>query len=219
MLYLFILELSHSASVVVDVSGPETNSPVLLDTHRKSRKDLENDMQAKEKSIPTPASAQTKTLSPCTLNSHRPYGSFPGDLNMLGVALNDSSIHGSLRDISNRTSCSAKNSQDHQLNSALIGDIEMESETSYFSNPNDLEWLNLTTFQNMHSMVDKQTEKHYHESNDAGPTEYREPLQMDVLSANLFENNKSQDPMSIFDIDGTSSLMVVDSHDSDKWDF
>ena len=202
------------------MAGPETHSPLLFDSHRKCHTDLESNIQVKEESLQTPVPIGTKTLSPCTLKTHRPYGSFPGDLNMLGAALNDSTIHGSLRDISNRTSCSAKSANDVQLNSMPVGDIEMDSEPPYFpSHPNDVEWLNLTTFPNMHSFVDKQSGKLHHESNDTEPVDSREPLHMDVLSTNLFENSKSHDPLSIFDIDGAHSLMFVDSNEPDKWDF
>lgn len=206
---MFILELSSSASTeAVDISGHGNRSELILEGHRTCQGDLQNDMQVKDKSV---ASVQAKSSPSSTLTSHRPYGSFPGHLNTLGVALSDSTIHNSLRDISNKNSCTAKSSHELQLNPLHIGDIEMDSEAPFFSHSNDLEWLNLTSFQNMHSFADKEANKIQNEvSND---------MSMDVLPANLFENSKSQDPLSIFDIDGAHSLMVVDSGDPEKWDF
>ena len=94
----------------------------------------------------------------------------------------------------------------------------MDSDTPYYSHENELEWLNLDTLHNMNSVADRPSEKNSCGSDGSKSLENRDSVQMDVLSTNLFENTKSHDALSIFDLECTQSLMMVDSTESEKWD-
>lgn len=211
------VELSSSASSeMTEVPTQGSHAVGMFDTSRGFLNILPGDVQVKEENM---SHLQPKSTQSCATMSHRPYGSFPGDLNCAGVSVNEAPNmnHGSLRDLSNRTSCNATNSQELHLNPHHITDIEMESEAPYFSQSNDLEWLDLNTLPSMNSTVDRQTAKSPVRSKEH--THDGESLQLDLLSTSLFENNKSQDALSIFDLDGSHSLMMVDSNESEKWDF
>ena len=151
---------------------------------------------------------------------NRPYGSLPGDLNLLGGDLpfenQTVSAHGSYSNLMSKPSRASSNysmePQSLNLSPLQIGDdMDIDSE-SCFSPANDLDWLNLNQMPSTTSSGKRQYDRNQSSSVDT--------FGLSVMSSNLYENMKSQEPLSIFDLESNHSLvMAVDGHESDKWDF
>ena len=169
------------------------------------------------------ACSKSKTLhSNTTLHPvmNRPYGSLPGDLNLLGGDLpfenQTVSAHGSYSNLMSKSSYASSNysmePQSLNFSPLQIGDdMDIDSE-SCFSPSNDLDWLNLNHMTSTTASGKRQYDRNQSSSVDT--------YGLSVMSSNLYENVKSQDPLSIFDLESSHSLvMAVDGHESDKWDF
>eukprot|EP00795_Rhopilema_esculentum_P008920 gene8920-16545_t len=214
-------ELSGSAAPPLDANENQSIG------YARYAQTLQNEMQVKgEPSSFHLTSSKNKTLTPHVLTSQRPYGSLPGDLNLLGAGLNLNTTPsllatGSLHNIPHRASSNAMNTGHNAhglaLNSMDIDDVDMETDQSYFS-ANDLDWPGLHQLDNTNSSHNRQIDKPV--GKDLDNHHCVDGLHLDLMSANLYEDTKSHDPLSIFDVEGSHHLlMAADSHDTEKWDF
>ena len=215
------LELSGSAAPPLDANESQSIG------YARYAQTLQHEMQVKgEPSTFHLTCSKNKTLTPHALTSQRPYGSLPGDLNLLGAGLNLNTTPsllatGSLHNIPHSASSNAMNTCHNAHGLALtsmdMDDVDMEADPSYFS-ANDLDWPGLHQLDNTNSSHYRQIDKSV--GKDLDNNHCVDGLHLDLMSANLYEDTKSHDPLSIFDVEGSHHLlMAADSHDTEKWDF
>ncbi len=86
----------------------------------------------------------------------------------------------------------------------------------YLPAENELDWLNLNHVTHEQKPLDK-----FHNNRDFDVNLCVDSLDLSIPSANPYEHyEKSQDMMSIFDVDNSQPIMMaIDGNDSDKWGF